>query len=125
MIMNVWRGISAISWSVVRAATSNESDIYSRGRRKLRARIIGMLMAVILSIGLVAAPAAAKTRCADFNGDHQVTLEDAYIVASYFGTYPGSPVNEDGNHYSARYDLNNSGNINISDIMLVLLQIGR
>ena len=83
-----------------------------------------MLMAFILSVGLVAAPVVAKTRCADFNGDHQVTLEDAYIVASYFGTYPGSPANEDGNHYSARYDLNGDGMINILDIMLTLLQVG-
>jgi hypothetical protein len=93
-----------------------------KDRRQMKRAAIGIVLLVVV-FGL-AASVAAKTRCADFNADHVVTIEDAYIVAAHFGTYPGSPANDDGNHYSARYDLNGDGMITISDIVLTLLQAG-
>ena len=92
----------------------------------MKGKMLGAIVGLVVSLSLLGQVGADwSNRCPDFTGDGQVTLEDAYVVVSYFGTYPGmTQANEDGNYYVGKYDLNHSRNITVSDIMLVLVRIG-
>jgi hypothetical protein len=60
----------------------------------------------------------AHAECADFNGDGIVTGRDIANLAHRFGAVVGDP------EYERRFDLDQNGVINVSDILLAVRQLG-
>lgn len=95
-------------------------------------KIIGivafLVVALIITAGTVKAthiPLWNALICPDYDRDGVVTKTDVLVVADHFGTYPGSPPNNSGQFYSARYDLNHDGRIDLSDILRAISLVGQ
>jgi hypothetical protein len=57
--------------------------------------------------------------CADVNGDGKVTVADAVLVARHMGKKQGQ------SGYQRKYDLNRDRRVNLTDLHIVLRQLGR
>lgn len=84
-----------------------------------------IMLALVLGAAISNGATAYADRCADFDHDRIVTIEDVRAVVDRFGTYPGSAPNIDtGLRFSGRYDLNHDQRIDLGDILLAIQQLG-
>lgn len=102
--------------------------------RKLEmAPALTLALALVVAVFVAAAPVEVRAdlhlppyRCADFDHSGTVSIEEVGEVIDHFGTFPGSPPNEQGTRWSGRYNLDPGGfpRVDLTDILIAVQQWG-
>jgi len=87
-----------------------------------RAFVICSALAAMLWIAAPLAHGEQPWRCADFDRDGAVSVEEIEQVVAHFGTFAGAERYGYGLGYHPRYDLNRDQRVDLSDILIAVRQ---